>query len=185
MARLARLLLVAAIAAGALAGCGNKLSIRTQGESEGLYIDVGPLLYQVQISRYLNPSDPEDKWYLEGLPAGTKPPGAGETWFGVFMRVQNTTGQTQTPTSRFSIVDTQDTTYRPIALDAKINPFAYQAQPIIAGGVLPQADTPAASGPVQGSLLLFKLKVASLQNRPLELHIEGSGGNTGIMDLDL
>ena len=185
MPRLVRLLLISAIAAGVLAGCGNKLEVRTEGETEGLYIDVGPLLYQVQISRYLNPADPEDKSYLAGLPAGTPQPGAGETWFAVFMRVQNTTKQTHTPTSSFAIVDTQDNTYRPIPLDPKSNPFAYQAQPIIGGGVLPQPSTAAADGPTQGSLLLFKLKVSSLQNRPLELHIEGEGGNTGIMDLDL
>ena len=48
-------------AALALAGCGDKLETRTVGETEGLYIDVGDLKYQVQISRIINPYDVEDR----------------------------------------------------------------------------------------------------------------------------
>ncbi len=56
MTRLARLLVLSALAVAAFAasGCGNKEDIRTVGETEGLYIDIGGLRYQVQISRYLN-----------------------------------------------------------------------------------------------------------------------------------
>ena len=45
-----RLLMVFALGAAlALAGCGNKIEVRTVGETEGLYIDIGELKYQVQI----------------------------------------------------------------------------------------------------------------------------------------
>ena len=87
-----RLLMVLALGAAlALAGCGNKVETRTLAETEGLYLDVGDLKYQVQISRIINQYDIEDRSYLRGLPSGTLPPKADEAWFGVWLRVQNTT----------------------------------------------------------------------------------------------
>jgi hypothetical protein len=184
-----RPLALALLAAAALvvAGCGNKNTNVTEAQTEGLYMDVGPLLYQVQISRYLNPADPEDQGYLRGLPAGMSPQlGKGETWFGVFIRVQNTTDQTHTSTTQFTIRDTQGQEYSPIPLDAKVNPFAYVAGPLGPGGVNPGPETAAANGPVQqGSLVLFKLKVGSLQNRPLQLRMENGAGAQATIDLDL
>jgi hypothetical protein len=186
--RQVRRFLLAPLAGLALlaAGCGDKMDVRTQGDTEGVYIDVGPLLYQVQISRYLNPADREDSAYLAGLPEGmSTQPGRGRTWFGVFVRVQNQTGGRQTPTSQFVIEDTQGNEYRPIPQDAQVNKFVYAAEPLGPKGILPEPESPAANGPVQGSLLLFRLSTGSLQNRPLELHIEGGAGNTGILALDL
>src|SRR3954453_13161370 len=95
-----------ALAAAVLAGCGSPAT-RTVAETEGQYVDVGPLSYQVQISRYLNPGDTEDKSYLTGLPAGTTQAGNGDVWFGVFMRVKNYSDKTQTPASNFTITDTE------------------------------------------------------------------------------
>src|SRR6188472_3427533 len=108
------------------AGCGHKTNSQTEAQTEGLYMDVGPLLYQVQISRYLNPNDPEDRAYLIGLPVGVpvQPP-PGQTWFGVFMRVQNETDLPHFPTNRYTITDTQGARYFPIPLNPRINPFAY------------------------------------------------------------
>ena len=40
-----------------------------------------------------------------------------------------------------------------------------------AKGQLPAPDTTANNGPTQGALLLFKIKVVSLDNRPLEVKI--------------
>ena len=178
------LLAVVAAAAVAAAGCGNS-SYNTQlGQDEGSYLDAGPLTYQVQLSRYLNPSDVEDAGYLKGLPPGTSAPTGNEEWFGVFMRVQNFGKQTQTPTTDFSIVDTQHNVYRPLAIDTRTNPFAYQPVPLGPGAVLPEPESAAANGPIQGSLLLFKIKVASIQNRPLDLRIVG-GGQTATVALDL
>jgi hypothetical protein len=184
--RLPSIALLAALAL-ALAGCGDKTNSLTEAQTEGLYMDVGPLLYQVQISRYLNSADPEDQSYLRGLPAGMSPQVAkGDTWFGVFMRVQNVTKQTHTSTSQFTIRDTQGQEYRPIPLDANVNPFAYVSVPIGPGGVNPGPETAAANGPVQqGSLILFKLKVGSLQNRPLQLRIENGAGSEATIALDL
>jgi len=55
----------------------------------------------------------------------------------------------------------------------------------LGGGVLPPPGSAAASGPIQGSLILFRLKTESLQNRPLELHIGRGEGQEAVIDLDL
>ena len=58
--RLVTLLLVA-LAALVVGACGNKEDKTLHGATEGIYIDVGGLKYQVQISRVLNPTDREDR----------------------------------------------------------------------------------------------------------------------------
>jgi hypothetical protein len=166
-------------------GCGNRIENRTSGETEGIYIDIDELKYQVQISRYMNANDVEDKSYLIGLPASTPPPAGDETWFGVFIRVQNTTDETIAPANNFEIVDTQENVYRPVPLDTNINPFAYKPDPIPPGDLIPEADSVASEGTIQGSLLLFKVKAESLQNRPLEFRFKRGSGTTGVVDLDV
>ena len=119
-----RLLVISAALLCALtaAGCGNKHATVTVADTEGIYLDVDELKYQVQISRYMNPNDVEDRAYLTGLPEGEAEPTGEETWFGVFIRVQNSTDETITPADDFEIVDTQENVYRPVELD---NPYAY------------------------------------------------------------
>ena len=178
------LVLTAALGIG---GCGNKLETRTQGETEGIYIDVGELKYQVQISRILNPSDVEDRNYLTQLPAGTLPPKADEAWFGIWIRVENTNSEKSLPTaSDFEIRDTQDNVFRPYAQIGNV--FAYQAVDKLGpNAVLPNSESPAGSGPIQGSLILFKLTNTSLANRPLEFRIISPTDptNVGVVDLDV
>jgi hypothetical protein len=183
-----RLLMVLVLAAALVAGgCGNKQETRTVGETEGIYIDVGDLKYQVQISRILNPSDIEDRNYLTQLPAGTLPPKADEAWFGVWMRVENTNSEKSLPTaSNFEIRDTQDNVFHPY--DQTGNVFAYQAVDKLGpNAVLPNSEAPAGSGPIQGSLILFKLTTTSLANRPLEFRITSPTDptNVGVVDLDV
>jgi hypothetical protein len=182
-----RKLVLLAVFAAIFAGCGNKTELTTVAETEGIYLDVGGLTYQVQLSRFLNPGDVEDKEYLVGLPEGVPAQLPGdEIWFGVWMRVKNYTDETQPPTSTFMISDTEDNEFLPIPQNPAINPFVYDPQPIpLGGGVLPPAGSAAASGPIQGSLILFRLRTESLQNRPLELHIGRGEGQEAIVDLDL
>jgi hypothetical protein len=182
-----RLLVISAALACALfaAGCGNKQETVTLGETEGIYLDVDHLKYQVQISRYMNPNDVEDRSYLAGLPASTSQPAGDETWFGVFIRVQNTTDETIAPANDFQIVDTQEKVYRPIPIDTNVNPFAYKPDPIPPKGLIPEPDSVASESTIQGSLLLFKVKTESLQNRPLEFRFKRGSGTEGVVDLDV
>jgi len=187
--RASRLVLLLSLLAFVSAGCaatGEPRQIRTQGETEGLYIELGELLYQVQISRQLNPADPEDAQYLAGLPEGTAPPAPDQVWFGIFMRVQNVSEKEQRPAETFTIVDSDEKEYDPILLDPEANPFAYAADLIPPKGQIPAANTAARNGPTQGALVLFKLDVQSLQNRPLELIIQDARlGVEGTIDLDV
>jgi hypothetical protein len=181
-----RKLVFLAVFTAIFAGCGNKTELTTVAETEGVYVDVAGLTYQVQLSRFLNPGDVEDAQYLQGLPAGISPQLPGdEIWFGVWMRVKNYSDPTLTPTNEFVITDTEGNKYRPVPLDPKTNVFVYQPIALRHANVLPTPDTAAASGPIQGSLILFRLKTDSLQNRPLKLEIEQNGAETGEVDLDL
>ena len=182
---IARLLMLLALTT-VLAGCAEKIETRTVGETEGLYIDIGELRYQVQISRIINPADIEDRHYLTGLPEGTLPPKADEAWFGVWLRVQNTTSEKTLQTAeQFQIVDTQEHEFEPIELEG--NPFAYAPQALGPNTVLPDSESPPGQGPIQGSLLLFKLTNEALQNRPLEFKIQSpeQADDIGIVDLDI
>jgi hypothetical protein len=168
----------------ALAGCGDKLAV-VKDVQEGGTVEVAGLKYQVQISRYLNVNDPEDQYYLRGLPAGSKPdPGKDNVWFAVFMRVKNESGGTLTSTNDFTITDTQRNSFSPVQMDVTKNPFVYQPVAIPHAGVSPEAETPAANGPIQGSMILFQIKTDSLQNRPLVLHIK-QGNDEATVEIDL
>jgi len=179
--------LAASLFALAGAGCGSDEGVQTTAETEGLYLDINGLKYQVEMSRYMNSNDVEDSEYLIGLPAGTAEPAADETWFGVWVRVENDSDEVRRAANTWEIHDTQDKIYRPIPLDTKINPFAFEKGVAVpAMTVLPLASSAAGQGPIQGSLLLFKLKNDSLQNRPLELKFSNGGDSTvGTYDLDV
>jgi hypothetical protein len=166
-------------------GCGNKLETVTLGDTEGIYLDVDDLKYQIQISRYMNANDVEDRSYLLGLPQSTAQPTGEETWFGVFLRVQNSTDKAIAPANDFEIVDTQENVYRSIPLDTEANPFAYKPDPIAPKSLIPQPDSVASQTSIQGKLLLFKIKTESLQNRPLEFRFKGGSGTTGVIHLDV
>ena len=151
-----------------LGACGKEKTT-TFGATEGTYLDVGPIAYQVQISRILNPHDVEDRNYMEGVPGKLA---ADEVWFAVFVRGQNTSAHTQQAADDFEITDTLDKRFRPVAI-AKTNPFAYKARSVAHGQLIPSGSSAAGSGVVQqGAMLLFKIKLSSLSDRPLEFHIK-------------
>jgi hypothetical protein len=181
--RLSVALLVLAAAAG-LAACGNKPQIRTTGETEGTYLNLGPLVYQVQLSRQLNPKDIEDQTYLQGVAPAQAALTNQQTWFGVFIRVANETDKSQLAAANFSITDTQDDVYTPVP-QAAANPFTYQPKMLPGGQILPDPNSVAGEGVIQGSLVLFKLPLTALDNRPLELAVRDSLGNTGRVKLDV
>jgi hypothetical protein len=180
--------LIAMVAAAGLlaAGCGDKISNVTQGEDEGTYVNVGPLSYQVQISRYLNPYDTEDKAYLAGLPAGTPVDQKGQLWFGVFVRIKNYSPQTQMPAplSGYTITDTENDRFQPVQLDRRQNAYAYTPAKILPAAWFPSQESTAGINPIDGELLVYRLPLATVQNRPLDLHIN-QGANSATVTLDL
>jgi hypothetical protein len=177
-----RLALIVALIALVAAGCGRGEGVKTTAETEGLYLDIGGLKYQVQMSRYMNENDVEDREYLEGLGETTPQPAADETWFGVWVRVQNVSDEPRQAANTWEIHDTQENVYRPVPLDS---PFAFEPGTVPPHTVWPLPDSAAGQGPTQGSLLLFKVKVDSLQNRPLELIFRAGQGQEGTYALDV
>jgi hypothetical protein len=176
--KLRRAILLAALALFALplAACGNKEETTTHGETEGTYVNVGDLVYQVQISRQLNPNDDEDKGYLIDLPFGQDQLAPDEAWFAVFVKAWNESEQVAPAAANFTIVDTTGKEYHPMPIGPD-NVFAYHAQDVPGGEQLPPLDTAASNNPsVQGSMLLFKVKYDSFDNRPLDLVIRAPEG---------
>jgi hypothetical protein len=170
------LLALVLLASIVLAACGDshtKVSTGTYAGESGKnapYLDVGPLAYEVQLSRELNPYDLEDAQYLQGLTPEQRKLEAGQEWFGVFIQIYNNGSRPAPTATDFTIADTQENVYTPLAIGSG-NPFAYHAETLARNSRLPALDTIAANGPTQGALLLFKIQVVSLDNRPLTLKI--------------
>ncbi|MCW3067287.1 MAG: hypothetical protein JWN32_4459 [Solirubrobacterales bacterium] len=176
MARLTRiaLLLCAAVCVVGLSACFKKEPQHHTADTEGIYVTAGQLTYQVQLSRELNPAAVEDQAYLRGLPPLTTPPTPQEEWFAVWMRTENLTRKTAPMVSDFEITDTQGNVYRPLPL-TPANELRYIATKVPAHTTFPRADSLAFFSPTQGQELLFKINVNAYQNRPLTLHLLGSG----------
>jgi hypothetical protein len=169
-------LALALIVALALGACGNEDTKVTTGTYAGEsgknapYLNVGPLIYEVQLSRELNPANVEDAGYLQGLTPLQRRLLPGQEWFGVFIQVYNHKSVPLPGATNLTITDTQSNTYTPI-VPAPTNLFAYRGGLIPANGQIPVPGSVAADGNTQGALLLYKINVVSLDNRPLELHI--------------
>jgi hypothetical protein len=169
------LVLIAVLLAGlALNACGKADEPTSVGETEAIYLELGGLQYQVQISRQLNPYDVQDRSFIQGATGADTPLGSDDTWFGVFIRVYNAEGGLRQPTSDFEIHDTQGDVYEPVPLD-ETNAFRYEPVRLGKESMIPTPGSVAYNSPIRGSLLLFRMKVASLENRPLELIITQPG----------
>lgn len=167
------------------AACGRAAHPTTvDGEQE--YVDAGPLTYQVQLSRELNQYAPEDREYLNSVPAGKSTLASNQLWFAIFLWAKNFTKRPHTTTTDFDIVDTQGNRYYPVQLNPQYNPFAWAAQTLVPLGQEPAPDTVAYFGPTQGQELLFKLNTSVYDNRPLTLEIRAPGqSQPSTVSLDL
>lgn len=177
--------LTIAVALGACGGSGRQTYDAT-AENNGVYVKLGAIDYQLQVSRELNPFATEDHEYLVGLPAGVKGPTPNQIWYGVFLFAINDTEHEAPLANNFAIIDTQGTTYRPVALDPSVNEFVWTGGTLAPHSTAPAPSTTAFFGPTQGRLLLFKLNNAVYNNRPLTLSIRAPGqSHTATISLDL
>jgi hypothetical protein len=174
-----RRLLTIAVCVVAVAGCGNKEPETTTADTEGIWVDAGPLDYHVQGSRQLNPAQVPDDRYLTGVPESVAQPTGKETWFAVFLRIENRTEDPAVTASDFEIEDTEGDKFKPVAVDTKLNAFAYEPQRLTSDGVMPHPDSTQDFDAAAGSMLLFKLPLTSYQNRPLEFTIRAPAGSEG------
>jgi hypothetical protein len=146
---------------------------------EGEIVNVGGLKYSVIFSRYLNPNDNEDMAYLKGL----EPAQNEHSYFGVFLQVKNPTHETKGLVDQLTITDADGHRYKAAENESE---FAFPL-----GGQLtenewiPELDTTASSGPIQGSVVIFEVPEEVSANRPLLLHIPGPPKESGTVRLDL
>jgi hypothetical protein len=170
------IVVLAALAAIGLSACGDSHTRVTTGTYAGEagkaapYLNVGPLLYQVQVSRQLNPANAEDATYLQGVSAAERKLEPGQEWFAMFIQVYNNTGQPHPDATDLTITDTQENAYTPLVL-GEASQYAYRPGTVPAKSQIPKPGTVAADFGPQGALLLFKIQIASLDNRPFELKI--------------
>jgi hypothetical protein len=177
-----------------LGGCGSSHTKVTTGTYAGEsgasapYLDVGPLTYQVQLSRQLNPYDIGDSPYLQDLPPAEQRLEAGQEWFGVFIQVYNHNSRAHPAASppTVTILDTQGNLYVPVE-PGPSNQFAYRGGLVPGNGRLPELDTVASSGSTQGALLLYKIQTVSLDNRPLTVRVvnPNNAAQTASAELDV
>jgi hypothetical protein len=182
--RLAATSIVALFAATGLAACGESRP-QAHGEDEGVYVTTGGLAYQVQISRQLNPTDPEDEAYLTGISAVDRHLAVGQEWFAVFIRAFNRGGRPEPASDEFTIADTTGKVYRPTRLDTHANQTAFRSWVLNPGDQLPVPGSPARENATQGGLVLFKVPVTAYESRPLELRIASRDGTAATVDLDV
>src|SRR5437763_12097668 len=138
--------LVALIATAALGACGSSHSKVTGGTYAGEsganapYLDVGPLVYQAQLSRELNPYDTEDASYLEGLTPAQRALSHSQEWFAVFLQVFNNGSKPAPASTNLTIRDTQGNVYSPV-LPNQTNLYAFRGGGVPGESRLPVSDS--------------------------------------------
>jgi hypothetical protein len=180
-----RRVLVLAACALVVGGCGNKQKETRFSDTEGTYLDMGGLKYQVQISRQLNPNDVEDHSYLTGVPRTLASLSPGESWFGVFLRVENGGDKYLPAAGSFVLKDTQDNSFLQVPISRE-NPFSYHGGFVAPKNTLPPSGSLAQQNEsIDGALILFKVPNASYANRPLELTIRNPRNQRDTVSVDL
>ena len=159
-----------------VAGCGAEEPELDVPEGEPL--ELGGLEFDVQITRFLNPDSPEDSAYLEGAP----PLVDDQQYLGVFMEIKNEGDEETVVPYPLKVVDTNGETFIQDDID---NDFTLEpGTPVPPDGQVPEVQTAAANGPIEGSLVLFPLDETANEDRPLKLEVPGPEG-AGEIELDL
>jgi hypothetical protein len=170
--------LLLALAVAFAAGCGEEE--KTSG-SEGEFINVGDAVYQVQLSRLLNPEQRPDDDYLRGQAPLT----GSENYLGTFLTISNGGKAPYSPPRDMKVVDTQGNQYLPLGTPQASFGLDF-GHPIPPDEKAPPPDSPAAAGPEGGALVLFRVKSESAtDNLPLYLEVPVPGGKTSRIRLDI
>ena len=170
---------LACLLAAFAAGCGGGKE-ETSG-FEGEYVRAGEALYQVQLTRLLNPrSRPDDQLLRGQMPLPT-----GQTYLAVFLKITNKGSRDYSPPRDMRVVDTEGNEYLP--LDATQSGFGLDfGTPLAPGESAPLPSSPAAEGPDGSAMVLFRLKTQSAtDNLPLVLEVPNGGQAVSRIRLDV
>jgi hypothetical protein len=148
----------------AVASCGQEEL--TEGE-EGELVHAGDAVYQVQLTRLLNPRQRPDDSLVRGqvtLPSN-------EQFLAVFLTIKNEGEKDYAPPRDMKVVDSEGNEYLP--LDATQSGFGLDfAEEIAPDEEAPAPNSPAAEGPNGAAMVLFRVKITSAtDNLPLELEL--------------
>lgn len=132
----------------------------------GFNTDVAGITYNVILSRELNPADAEDQSYI----TREAPPGSG--YFGVFFRACNEDSKPHTTASDFTVRNSLGETFKPVGLSPENN-FAYRPRQLNPGQCIPEKGSIASQGPTNGSLIVFQLPFAAIEDTPINLDVVG------------
>ncbi len=168
------------LAAAALSACASTTHTAAGADNNGVYVTLGKVSYQLEVSRELNQYSVEDHDYLAGVASGG--PSAQQVWYGVFLWAHNSSKQPEPAADAFTITDTQNNVYHPVPVN---NQFAWTNEQIEPNSTEPAPGSTALSGPTQGGLILFKLPTSVYNDRPLTLHITAPSGQQGTISLNL
>ena len=171
--------LVALLIVVPLAGCGEEEGEDALEAVEGERLELGELVYNVAITRFLNASLTSDAEYL----VGQEPEPPGKSYLGVFVLIDNENeDDAVNSAAAYTVTDTSGRDYEPLETDSL---YALDIGAAVeADGEIPAPDTTAAEGPIQGAMLLFLVDDDVSENRPLELEVESAEG-TGVVELDI
>ncbi|HKB51352.1 MAG TPA: hypothetical protein VKC63_07975 [Solirubrobacterales bacterium] len=169
-------LVIAALTLGVTA-CGYSSDSKSVVEGES--VSLGDLKYTVIFSRFLNPRDSEDSAYLVGQPQ--LPP--GQSYFGVFFEIQNESDKPQSLPRSLEITDAAHKAYHSLDSESLYAlPFEGEVEP---EEQIPVLDSTPQQGPIEGSLVIFRLPASASESRPLTLHIPGPEPESAEVTLDL
>lgn len=162
----------------AVASCGQEEL--TEGE-EGEYIHAGDAVYQVQLTRLLNPRQRPDNSLVRGQQ--TLP--SDEQFLAVFLKIENEGDESYAPPRDMKVVDSEGNEYLP--LDATQSGFGLEfGEEIPPGDGAPVPNSPAAEGPNGAAMVLFRVKTSSAtDNLPLELEVPTGGDSSSRIRLDV
>lgn len=177
---------LAVLATAGLTACGDDETVHAAA-NEGIYFHSGPLTYQVQITRQLDPRQAMDAQLMQGLSPKNRAKAPDELWYATFLRIENQTNYVQLPATEFVVNDTNGDVFKPVPVNAAANSFAYVSSPLGAGDTYPNINSIPGQIDINGKMLLFKIPRAAIALRPLTLHIVNptNPATSGSVKLDI
>jgi hypothetical protein len=165
-----------------LAGCGTQTP--DQNAPAGNTVTRDGVAYTVEISRALDPLEPDDRATIAGLPHVASLEGQDTTLVGVFLQAQNNASSVRRTVAAPELVSAEGQRYRPLPVPAR-NAYAYHGGPLASGAETPGPLSLGAQSATDGAALVYRLPTGVfLTDRPFTVAF-GTGSHAASVQLDL